>query len=428
MEKTVKLSEIKPYPNNPRNNDDAVESVAESIRQCGYIAPIIVDEDMVVLAGHTRLRALKKLGYKEVEIKVIEGLTEEQKRKYRLLDNKTNEFAEWDIDKLTEELEGFDFGFDIEEEETGLYDDFKEGSLKDKYICPPFSVLDSSAGYWQDRKKAWEQIVHSGDGRDSDILGSGLTALAKKQGQSKEQAATAGISIFDPTLTETLIAWFCPEGGKIIDCFAGGSVRGLVSAYTGHEYVGMDLRQEQIDANEKNYEELEDTTDFYGNKLTHPTWICGDSCTIDKVVDGEYDFMLTCPPYADLEVYSDDPKDLSNMDYEDFKKAYFDIIKKTTSKLKENAYAAIVIGEVRSKHGDYYNFVGDTITAFKEAGLRYYNEIILKSPIGTAALRGNRTFGTLRKVVKIHQNVLVFVKGDERKIELGEYTYDFPEE
>lgn len=433
MEKTVKLSDIKPYPNNPRDNDDAVAVVAESIKQCGYIAPIIVDEDMVVLAGHTRLRALKKLGYKEVEIKVVDGLTDEQKKKYRLLDNKTNEFAEWDIDKLTEELEGldfegFDFGFDIEEDDAPAYDDFKEGSLKEKYICPPFSVIDSSAGYWMDRKNEWKKIIHSEDGRDDEILGSGLKQLAKKQGQSEAQSATAGISIFDPVLTETLIAWFCPEKGKIIDCFSGGSVRGLVAAYTGHEYVGMDLRQEQIDANERNYEELKDTNDFYGNILTHPTWLCGDSCTIDTRVDGEYDFMLTCPPYADLEVYSDDPKDLSNMEYADFRKAYFEIIKKTTAKLKDNAYAAIVIGEVRSKSGDYYNFVGDTIEAFKSAGLRYYNEIILKSPIGTAALRGNRTFGTLRKVVKIHQNVLVFVKGDEKKIKLSEYTYEFPED
>ncbi len=118
----VKLSDIKPYENNPRRNDQAVEAVAESIRQCGYIAPIIVDEDNVILAGHTRYKALKKLGRKEAECVVKAGLTEEQKRKYRLLDNKTNEFAEWDFDLLADELEGldfgdFDFGFDIGDDE-----------------------------------------------------------------------------------------------------------------------------------------------------------------------------------------------------------------------------------------------------------------------------------------------------------------------
>lgn len=118
----MRLGDVKPYGKNPRKNDDAVESVAESIKQCSYVAPIIVDEDYVILAGHTRHKALKRLGYTECEVIVKEGLTEEQKRKYRILDNKTNEFAEWDLELLAEELEGldfdgFDFGFDEEEEE-----------------------------------------------------------------------------------------------------------------------------------------------------------------------------------------------------------------------------------------------------------------------------------------------------------------------
>lgn len=106
----LSVDKIKPYEKNPRKNDGAVEAVAESIKQCGYIAPIIVDEKNVVLAGHTRLKALKKLGYKKVPVVIKEGFSEEQKRKYRLLDNKTNELAEWDFDLLGDELEGLDFG------------------------------------------------------------------------------------------------------------------------------------------------------------------------------------------------------------------------------------------------------------------------------------------------------------------------------
>lgn len=114
----LKITEIKPYDKNPRKNDGAVDAVAESIKQCGYCAPIVIDEDNVILAGHTRLKALKKLKYKECECVRKVGMTEEQKRKYRLLDNKTNEFADWDIDLLNGELEGldflgFDFGFNI---------------------------------------------------------------------------------------------------------------------------------------------------------------------------------------------------------------------------------------------------------------------------------------------------------------------------
>lgn len=105
-----KLKDIRPYPNNPRKNDAAVKAVAESIRQCGYVAPIIIDENGVILAGHTRYKALKTLGRAEAEVVVKEGLTEEQKKKYRLLDNKTNELASWDLELLASELEGMDLG------------------------------------------------------------------------------------------------------------------------------------------------------------------------------------------------------------------------------------------------------------------------------------------------------------------------------
>ena len=110
----LKLSEITPYGNNPRKNDGAVNAVAESIRQCSYITPVIVDEDHVIIAGHTRYKALKALGIDEADCLVCDGLTEEQKKKYRFLDNKTGEKAAWDLMKLETELEGLDLeGFDF---------------------------------------------------------------------------------------------------------------------------------------------------------------------------------------------------------------------------------------------------------------------------------------------------------------------------
>lgn len=112
----IEISKIKPYERNPRRNDNAVDAVCESIKQCSYVAPIIIDENNTILAGHTRYKALIKLGYAHCECIVKDGLSEEQKKKYRLLDNKTNELADWDFDLLTNELAeldfgGFDFGF-----------------------------------------------------------------------------------------------------------------------------------------------------------------------------------------------------------------------------------------------------------------------------------------------------------------------------
>lgn len=147
----LSLWDIKPYENNPRNNDNAVDAVAESIRQCSYVQPIIVDEHHVILAGHTRYKALQKLGYDACECLIIEGLTEQQKRKFRYLDNKTGEAATWNVEKLEEELDGLDLGpldfFNMEGEEFQVnvrsdqvgaieYDPEAFGDEQFKYECP----------------------------------------------------------------------------------------------------------------------------------------------------------------------------------------------------------------------------------------------------------------------------------------------------
>lgn len=358
---------------------------------------------------------------------VASDLTPEQIKAYRLADNKTNEFAEWDFDLLQQELDAIEFDmseFGFEELETDTWDKDPEvtGSLTDKYVVPPFSVLDSRQGYWKDRKTEWKAIINSGNGRDDELLGKGLAQLAKRQGNT----TLTGTSIFDPVLCEVLVNWFCPAGGSVIDPFAGGSVRGLVSVMIGNHYTGVDLSARQIQANYDNYDEIKSMNDFNGNPLNKPNWINGDSANIDKLVESDnFDFLLTCPPYADLEVYSDNPADISNMPYDQFKRVYFEIIKKAVAKLKDNAFCAIVVGDVRDKGGYYHNFVGHTKDAFIEAGCKLYNECILVESGATAALRVGKQFNSGRKVVKTHQNVLVFVKGDEKQIDLKPYDYDF---
>lgn len=218
----------------------------------------------------------------------------------------------------------------------------------------------------------------------------------------------SGTSIFDPVLCELAYSWFCPPNGTILDPFAGGSVRGIVASKLGRQYIGVELRSEQVDANR-----------VQGDTICSdpmPAWHVGDSRNIDRIcADVEADFVFSCPPYADLEVYSDDPADLSTLSYEAFKPAYFEIIAKACSRLKDDRFACFVVGDVRDKRGNYYNFVGDTVEAFKAIGMHYYNEAILVTSVGSLPIRAGRQFSSGRKLGKTHQNVLVFVKGDGKR-------------
>ena len=405
-----------------------------------------------------------------------------------------------------------------------------------------------------------------------------------------------GTSIFDPVLTELAYRWFSPPGGSILDPFAGGSVRGIVAAKLGRQYVGIDLRVEQVAANEGQWVAMNHTQEemvevkisaamarlrFHGcdpdyirdvchaaccktssqksgtlitinederakiearggvvidgrlqspdkhcpfedctshlctlhftpdkpfgciaspftlNKsgtlivrnryrllrcynvgpqlpayiafwasldlifgeaeaqrisdhldagggdmaaqmplasyqrlrssdalkhgekpdLPGPRWLVGDSGVVlagDEAGDG-FDFVFSCPPYADLEVYSDDPADISTMDYPDFLAAYRDIIAKSCAKLKPDRFACFVVGDLRDKKGNYRNFVGDTVEAFRAAGMELYNEAILVTAVGSLPIRVGRQFSVGRKLGKTHQNVLVFVKGDGKR-------------
>jgi len=155
-----------------------------------------------------------------------------------------------------------------------------------------------------------------------------------------------------------------------------------------------------------------------------PEWIQGDSR--QALPPGEFDFVFSCPPYFDLEVYSEEEGDISNMDYPDFLTAYRDIISQSCQRLKDNRLACFVVGEVRDKKGNYHNLIGDTIQAFLEAGLAYYNEAILVTSLGSLPIRAARMFSAGRKLGKTHQNVLVFLKGDAKQAveALGEVALD----
>ena len=127
--KNLKLSELKPYENNPRINDEAVKYVAESIKEFGFKVPIVVDKNNIIVAGHTRYKASKQLGLEEVPCIVADDLTDEQVKAFRLADNKAGEFAEWDFKLLAEELQGISdldmeaFGFEMTKNDDEVTED-----------------------------------------------------------------------------------------------------------------------------------------------------------------------------------------------------------------------------------------------------------------------------------------------------------------
>ncbi len=278
----------------------------------------------------------------------------------------------------------------------------KDELLRDKFIEPPFTVLDCKGGNWQNRKRKWiSRGLKSEIGRDAKAFNLSNWVNEKSFNGDKLKS---DISIFDPVLCELMYKWFCPDGGTILDPFAGGSVRGIVANYLGYKYSGIDIRQEQVDSNR------EQAMDILPIE-NQPQWYVGDS---NKLLDDnwniKFDMVMSCPPYADLEVYSDLEGDISNKPYKQFLELYESIIAKSCKLLKVGGYACFVVGEVRDKNGYYIGFVPDTIKAFEKCKMKFYNEaILLQSGLGAAGMRANGNMKS-QKLVKVHQNILVFKK------------------
>ena len=358
-----------PYPGNAKQHPpEQLEHIANSIKRFGWQQPIVVDKNNVVVIGHGRLAAAQQLFLESVPVVVADNLSDEEINALRLADNKTNESA-WDFDKLEEELaalaiEGIDmtqFGFEDLETSMSTAQSEAHGKLSDRFIIPPMSVLDTRQGAWQDRKKAWRALIcDHGEARDNVLP---VSESFKRYGGADN---FANASLLDPVLCEIMLKWFALEGCNAFDVFAGDTVFGYVAAHLGHNFTGIELRQEQADFNAKAVEGMT------------ARYICDDGRNVRNHIAPEtQDFFFSCPPYFDLEQYSDLPNDASNQPtYKQFYEIIDEAFTAAGECLKPDRFAVVVCGDVRNKkNGEYYRFPDDIKSTFQRNGFTLYNEL-----------------------------------------------------
>lgn len=297
-----------------------------------------------------------------------------------------------------------------------------KGTLRDAFGYKPWSYWNTTEHWWLNRRYAWLGLgIKSEVGRGDNLTYSIPDTLSDG---SKAKKIESNTSIFDPVICELCYTWWggAPGGDVslygpqtrhpvIVDPFAGGSVRGIVAAVLGCRYWGCDLSGPQVAANR---EQAAAVSSIFKYK---PKWVEGDSLV--KLAEApKADFIFSCPPYGDLEVYSKMSADISNMHYDKFIDVYGAIINKAMERLKPNRFAVICVANFRDKRkGRLRDFVGDTIRTFQAIkNVQFYNEVVYLNSPGSGPMRTNNIFirGN-RKVVKLHQQVLVFVKGDPAK-------------
>ena len=476
------IADLATYYKNARRGD--VGAIAASMQVNGVYRPLVVNRGthtgrpMEVLAGNHSLMAMRRLAeenpddarWQRADVYVVD-VDEDRATRIVLADNRTSELGGYDDEQLLELVEAVDYdldgtGYDYDDLDVlrdladgapGLDDMDDDGedaapekpemtteeagaTLADRFGVPPFTVINTTKGGWQQRKRAWLALgIASHEGREEELAFQGpvnrwanwydVLNIARRENPEwtddqieegyahllRPMSSGAGTSVFDPVLGELMYAWFTKEGDSVLDPWAGGSVRGVVAATTGRAYCGHELRQEQVDANVEQwgaYSTSEDTTGY-----PVPEWITGDSTeTMRQHADTgrAFDFILGCPPYYDLEEYSDDPADLSNLEHADFDKAMALCLAEADNHLRDDRFAVFVVGSVRDARGHILD-MRKTMQDAAPEGWRLVNDLVLLNSIGSARLRAARAFTGTRTVTRIHQDVLVFVKGDRKK-------------
>ena len=323
------------------------------------------------------------------------------------------------------------------------------GALTEKYLFPPFSVLNTRSKEWKDRYKKWMSLgfrddlgratpsftgdygLHTGKTwnriqiadphfylkktKQEEISGKKLSdeEFIDSFYTAPESVVSSGSSSFDPVLAELLCLWFSAEGSQVIDPFSGGPTRGIVSGKLNRRYFGVDLLADQVAFNRDQLGKLETLPGVV-------EWSHGDSsrALIDFEVP-EADYLYTCPPYYRLERYSDDLRDLSNTSqFHSYLYGLVKILARYLTQLKNDRFFSIVLTDVRNADGagGYLSLPYKVVCELEKLkDVIFYNDFVLVNNSASLPLRTGRIFNATRKYGRSHQNVLVFCKGDPRK-------------
>lgn len=284
--------------------------------------------------------------------------------------------------------------------------------LTDSFVVMPFSLLEASSSAWQLRKKYWNSMFDSLKGRSQNLLNMSESCRTKWSGTSR----------FDPVLCEVVYSWFCPRSQLItnrpiiiLDPFAGGCVRGIVASKMGLQYIGVDTNKKQIDENISNYNLIKEKGKY------PPIWVHGDSQNIetyfreillqlDLPETTQADLIFTCPPYYNLEIYTDDKNDLSNLPtYKDFLIKYEIILEKCSFLLSDHHLCVFVVSNFRNKNGEQIPFHIDTQSILLKK-LKLHQDIILSREKAQAAFRARMITSAGSKLANTHQNICIFSK------------------
>lgn len=426
---------LNPAPYNPRKiTEGALARLRKLLKRHGWAEPLVAQAGTrVLIGGHQRLEAAKLEGITPVPVVFLE-VTDRKAKALNIALNNREAQGTWDeeaLAKLLDELGPADLdeltGFTDEELEELLHPVTLEPSsgitLAERFGAPPFSVLDARQGYWRRRAAAWheqigQQANHRGAEQPADK--GELRRLVKKWGKRGPAATdTTQIARFDPVLVELAVRWFSPQGGTVLDPFAGTALSGVVASLLGRRFLGVDLSAEQVASNQAHWAER--APHLEGRYAIGPAWLDGDSRELQRILVQQYgeapkvDLVLSCPPYFDLERYTDSPACLANSaDWGAFLEGYLAVLKACAAILSRDAFVVLQVGNLRTPKGVLRDLAGETVIAMRAAGLEFWNDAILVQPAGTLPVRVRQYFKASRKLGRMHQQVLVFTNGDPR--------------